>query len=181
MYPGGKGVSDSRAVGGGRYVADSGSWNSSLCIDDVWPDNTNADVATRAYWVAVAREFKIPIRCIRFTASARLAEHNDSVRALNPALVSSLDQTERGIDTSGCIQMNPEGRTMLPGIAFRSFVQRFTEPTLAEGFQDIFKVDFEVCDSSYHLIPCSDREIQFKGTPEQRQIWSKYWVSKFST
>ena len=33
---------------------------------------------------------------------------------------------------------------MLPGIAFRSFVQRFQEPTLAEGFQDITVVDFEV-------------------------------------
>jgi bifunctional polynucleotide phosphatase/kinase len=41
-------------------------------------------------------------------------------------------------------QMNPEARTMLPGIAFRSFVQRFQEPELKEGFEDIYKVDFEV-------------------------------------
>ena len=40
--------------------------------------------------------------------------------------------------------MNPEGRTMLPGIAFRSFVQRFVEPTISEGFQDITVVKFEV-------------------------------------
>lgn len=33
---------------------------------------------------------------------------------------------------------------MLPGIAFRSFVQRFQEPSLKEGFEDIYKVDFEV-------------------------------------
>lgn len=41
-------------------------------------------------------------------------------------------------------QMNPEARSMLPGIAFGSFVRRFQEPTLEEGFQDIYKVDFEV-------------------------------------
>jgi bifunctional polynucleotide phosphatase/kinase len=41
-------------------------------------------------------------------------------------------------------QMNPEGRQMLPGIAFRSFVQRYQEPTLAEGFSDITIVNFEV-------------------------------------
>ena len=40
--------------------------------------------------------------------------------------------------------MNPEGRTQLPGIAFRSFLQRLEEPTLGEGFQDIYRVDFEV-------------------------------------
>lgn len=61
-------------------------------------------------------------------------------------------------------QMNPEARTILPGIAFSSFVKRFQEPTLKEGFQDIYKVDFE-----------------FKGTDEDKKIWSRYWVSKFAT
>jgi bifunctional polynucleotide phosphatase/kinase len=60
--------------------------------------------------------------------------------------------------------MNPEGRAILPGIAFRSFVQRFQEPKLEEGFRDITTVDFH-----------------FKGTPEQQALWSKYWVSKFAT
>lgn len=50
-------------------------------------DNTNADIETRSYWVKVAREFHIPIRCVRFTASSRLAEHNDAVRAMNPHTV----------------------------------------------------------------------------------------------
>ncbi|EXJ77494.1 hypothetical protein A1O3_09720 [Capronia epimyces CBS 606.96] len=109
-------------------------------------DNTNADVETRSYWVRLAREFNVPIRCVHFTAPTRLAEHNDAVRALNPNT------------------MNPEKRTILPGIAFASFVKRHQPPTLAEGFQDIYQVDFE-----------------FKGTEEQRQLWSRYWVSKFST
>ncbi|KIW67445.1 polynucleotide kinase 3'-phosphatase [Phialophora macrospora] len=109
-------------------------------------DNTNANIETRSKWVTLAHEFNVPIRCVRFTASTRLAEHNDAARALNPSI------------------MNPENRTQLPGIAFRSFLQRLQEPTLDEGFQDIYKVDFE-----------------FKGTDEQKKLWSRYWVSKFST
>jgi len=109
-------------------------------------DNTNADIETRKHWVNLAQEFNVPIRCVRFMASSRLAEHNDAVRAMNPNT------------------MNPEKRSLLPGIAFKSFQQRLQEPTLKEGFQDIYKVDFE-----------------FKGTEEQKKLWSRYWVSKFST
>ena len=53
-------------------------------------DNTNADIETRAYWVKVAREFNVPIRLVCFTASSRLAEHNDAVRAMNPHTVCTL-------------------------------------------------------------------------------------------
>lgn len=57
-------------------------------------------------------------------------------------------------------QMNPESRTMLPKMAFSGFASRYREPKVEEGFEDITRVDFV-----------------FKGTEEQRQIWSKYWVS----
>ena len=60
--------------------------------------------------------------------------------------------------------MNPENRTILPAIAFRSYIQRFQEPTLGEGLEDITTVDFD-----------------FRGTPEQQALWEKYWVSKFAT
>ena len=109
-------------------------------------DNTNADVETRAHWIRMAQDFKIPIRCIHFATPPRVCEHNDCVRALNST------------DT------NPESRTMLPGIAFRSFTQRYTKPQVEEGLRDITEVNFH-----------------FKGTPAQREIWSKYWVQKFST
>lgn len=109
-------------------------------------DNTNADPDTRAYWVNLAQDFKIPIRCVHFTANSRLCEHNDCVRSFNT-------QT-----------FNPEGRAILPGIAFRSFLQRYVTPSVDEGFQDIMTVDFH-----------------FQGSMEDRQIWSQYWVSKFST
>ncbi|KZF25768.1 putative DNA 3'-phosphatase Tpp1 [Xylona heveae TC161] len=88
-------------------------------------DNTNADVETRAHWIKLAKAKNVPIRCVYFTASARLCEHNDIVRSLNGEL------------------MNPEKRTLLPKVAFTGFTSRFREPTLEEGFEDIIKVDFQ--------------------------------------
>jgi hypothetical protein len=41
--------------------------------------------------------------------------------------------------------MNPEKRTILPGMAFRSFTSRYKRPQLSEGFQDITEVAFRVC------------------------------------
>jgi len=82
--------------------------------------------------------------------------------------------------------MNPEARTMLPGIAFRSFVQRFQGPTLEEGFEDIYDVNFEVsypprCHVRTFTLLIFMAVSQFKGTDEQKKLWSRYWVSKFST
>src|SRR6266536_3449576 len=50
-------------------------------------DNTNADPETRAYWVKLAQNLKVPIRCVHFTAPAALCEHNNAFRALNPDLL----------------------------------------------------------------------------------------------
>ena len=52
-------------------------------------DNTNADIETRAAWIALARKLKVPVRLVHFTASAKLCEHNDTVRALTGGLVGS--------------------------------------------------------------------------------------------
>ena len=49
---------------------------------------------------------------------------------------------------------------MLPKIAFTSFASRYREPRLAEGLQDITKIDFT-----------------FHGTNEQKLVWERYWVS----
>lgn len=46
-------------------------------------DNTNADPETRAVWVMLAQKLKVPIRCVLFTATPKLCEHNDTFRALN--------------------------------------------------------------------------------------------------
>ncbi|KAF1960144.1 PNK3P-domain-containing protein [Byssothecium circinans] len=89
-------------------------------------DNTNADEATRADWTALAKKMNVPVRCILFTAPAKLCEHNDIVRALNI-----------GEDT------NPEHRLLLPKTAFLGFAKRYSEPDVSEGFQDVVKVNFE--------------------------------------
>ncbi|WPH01075.1 putative HAD-superfamily hydrolase,subfamily IIIA, polynucleotide kinase 3 phosphatase [Acrodontium crateriforme] len=87
-------------------------------------DNTNADVETRALWIGLAKKFNVPIRLIHFTCSAKLCEHNDTVRALGGEL------------------MNPESRTLLPKMAFTGFTARYREPKIEEGFEDITRVDF---------------------------------------
>lgn len=40
--------------------------------------------------------------------------------------------------------MNPEGRTLLPRMAFSGFASRYREPDTSEGLQDIKRVDFKV-------------------------------------
>ncbi|KAF9738760.1 bifunctional polynucleotide phosphatase/kinase [Paraphaeosphaeria minitans] len=90
-------------------------------------NNTNADRETRAHWTALAKRLELPIRCVVFTASSELCEHNNAVRALNA-----------GPDT------NPEQRLLLPKLAFASFKKRYQEPAMAEGFQGIVRVDFRL-------------------------------------
>ncbi|EOA81178.1 uncharacterized protein SETTUDRAFT_100378 [Exserohilum turcica Et28A] len=89
-------------------------------------DNTNADAATRGVWVALAQKLQVPVRCVLFTASAKLCEHNDAFRALNIGL-----------------ETNRESRTMLPHIAFSGFASRYSEPSVSEGFVEITKIDFQ--------------------------------------
>ena len=60
-------------------------------IEDKKPvvvDNTNADIETRAAWIMLGKKLKVPVRLVHFTASAKLCEHNDTVRALTADLVS---------------------------------------------------------------------------------------------
>ncbi|KAF2127312.1 PNK3P-domain-containing protein [Dothidotthia symphoricarpi CBS 119687] len=90
-------------------------------------DNTNADPDTRAVWVQVAQKLSVPIRCVLFTAPAKLCEHNDAVRAMNLGS-----------------RTNPESRSLLPKLAFTSFASRYREPKVDEGFQDVTNVDFEL-------------------------------------
>ncbi|KAL8769358.1 MAG: hypothetical protein Q9194_005453 [Teloschistes cf. exilis] len=89
-------------------------------------DNTNADRETRAVWIQLAETFKMPIRCVYFTAGPKLCEHNDTVRAISGD------------------KFNPEERRILPHSAFSSFASRFKPPKEEEGFQDIVRVEFQV-------------------------------------
>ncbi|OWP01550.1 polynucleotide kinase 3 phosphatase [Marssonina coronariae] len=103
-------------------------------------DSTNADPEVRKKWVDLATKHSIPIRCVLFTAGSQLCEHNDAVRALNST-------------------MNPEGRAILPAMAFRGFASRYRRPQLDEGFQDITEVSFK-----------------FTGNEAEEQIWARYWI-----
>ncbi|KAG9245038.1 bifunctional polynucleotide phosphatase/kinase [Calycina marina] len=87
-------------------------------------DNTNPDTEVRRKWIELAKKHSAPIRCVLFTADNTICQHNDVVRALNPA-------------------MNPEKRTMLPSMAFNSFKSRYEPPKPSEGFEDITEVNFQ--------------------------------------
>ncbi|CAN9255143.1 unnamed protein product [Alternaria alternata] len=89
-------------------------------------DNTNADPETRAVWITLAQKLKVSTRCVLFTATPKLCEHNDTFRALNI-----------GPET------NRESRTILPHAAFSGFASRYREPKLSEGFVDIIKTNFQ--------------------------------------
>jgi len=45
-------------------------------------DNTDADKDIRGQWIALASTLGVPVRCVFFTAPARLCEHNNAVRAM---------------------------------------------------------------------------------------------------
>ncbi|KAK2850623.1 hypothetical protein FQN49_005481 [Arthroderma sp. PD_2] len=89
-------------------------------------DNTNANKATRAEWISLAKNLNIPIRCIYLSTPMAVCKHNNAVRAANPNQES----------------LNPESRTMLPPMAFNDFLRRFEEPDVSEGFGDLVSVGF---------------------------------------
>lgn len=124
-------------------------------------DNTNADVETRAAWIALAAKLGVPCRLVHFTAPPKLCEHNDTVRALSSEKVVSEIAAETACTCMLTVcKLNPEDRTLLPKMAFSSFASRYREPKLEEGFQDITKVAFV-----------------FQGDEVQKALWSRYWVN----
>ena len=84
-------------------------------------DNTNPDVESRKRYLDTAKELRVPGRCFLFTASHSHALHNNRFRELT--------------------NKNPKYKPV-PELAFNTFKSKFTEPTLAEGFTDIIKVQF---------------------------------------
>ncbi|MCJ1379392.1 hypothetical protein MMC17_002493 [Xylographa soralifera] len=123
-------------------------------------DNTNADPGTRACWVELAQKIGVPVRCIFFTATTKLCEHNDTVRALNIGA------------------LNPERRTILPHSAFSSYAARFVAPGLEEGFQDIVTVPFHVSTMDLTTLNGTkmDNSWQLVDDNELREIWKLYWI-----
>lgn len=114
-------------------------------------DNTNADKATRAAWVALAQEFNVPIRCLHFTSSIELARHNNLVRALAGHSVVFANLLR-----SAATDSTQENRELLPTIAFNGYKKRFELPTEAEGFQDVI-------------------DIRFVCSPDAGEVWKRWW------
>jgi bifunctional polynucleotide phosphatase/kinase len=90
-------------------------------------DNTNPDLPVRSQYIAIAKKYNATPRCLYFSASPELCQHNDAVRGLGGELV------------------NPDKREMLPKIAFTGYTSRFEEPKEEEGFVKVETVEFEVC------------------------------------
>ncbi|KAK6347679.1 hypothetical protein TWF718_005517 [Orbilia javanica] len=106
-------------------------------------DATNSSRDTRAVWKGVADKAKGAVfRCIYLTTSEELCYHNDGVRAY-----------------SNVKSFNPENRTSVGSMAFRTFKSKFQEPDVSEGFKDITVVNFE-----------------FRGTDAEFDVWKRHWA-----
>lgn len=84
-------------------------------------DNTNPDVESRKRYLDIAKKLGVPSRCFVFTTSHSHAMHNNKFRELT--------------------NKDPKYKPV-PELAFNMFKSRFVEPTLAEGFTEIVKVQF---------------------------------------
>ncbi|KAH7889885.1 polynucleotide kinase 3 phosphatase-domain-containing protein [Phlebopus sp. FC_14] len=87
-------------------------------------DNTNRDLATRKFYVDLAKKVGIPARCFYFTGSMDLAWHNNLYRAYNQPSCSDSQ------------------RDILPYLAFIGFRDNHEEPQAKEGFSEVIKVDW---------------------------------------
>jgi bifunctional polynucleotide phosphatase/kinase len=85
-------------------------------------DNTNPTADVRARYTTIAKDLKVPIRCIYFLTDKQRAMHNDSMRA------------------------DKELRKHLSGkvgkIPIHTFYKNSTLPTLSEGFEEVMQANF---------------------------------------
>ena len=103
-------------------------------------DNTNPDVDSRKRYLTVAEKHKIPMRCFVFTATIAHCKHNNRFREL------------KNIGNSKYKPIND--------IAFNTYLARYIQPDVIEGFTEIVQVNF---------LP------DFEGT-EDAELYSYYLV-----
>ncbi|PPQ63178.1 hypothetical protein CVT24_005723 [Panaeolus cyanescens] len=105
-------------------------------------DNTNRNVSTRQGYIDACKKMGVPIRCFNFTGSIELAWHNNLYRAFNlPPSVAAKEPR----------------RDIVPYGAYTGFRDGYEEPTVAEGFSEIKKVNWV-----------------FEGSEEERKYWSMW-------
>eukprot|EP01105_Mastigella_eilhardi_P001023 TRINITY_DN1129_c0_g1_i1.p1 TRINITY_DN1129_c0_g1~~TRINITY_DN1129_c0_g1_i1.p1 ORF type:complete len:550 (+),score=127.44 TRINITY_DN1129_c0_g1_i1:268-1917(+) len=90
------------------------------CGKSVCIDNTNPGRATRAPYLTLAKKFDVPVRCFWFQTGEQLAKHLNVLR----------EKLTRG------------AVSRIPRIAYNVFTSRFEEPTMAEGFTEIKKINW---------------------------------------
>jgi len=83
-------------------------------------DNTNPSTDSRANFISIAKELKVPCRCfnLKKTIDKELNEHLNLFR-------------ERLVDVR-----------RIPDVAYRSFDSKYEEPTKNEGFSEIYDINF---------------------------------------
>jgi bifunctional polynucleotide phosphatase/kinase len=83
-------------------------------------DNTNPDVASRAKYIAVAKQYKVKVRCFVMTTPRPLATHLNIYRS---------------VASNGKVPQIPE-------IAYNVYSSKYTDPATSEGFEEIKKINF---------------------------------------
>jgi bifunctional polynucleotide phosphatase/kinase len=82
-------------------------------------DNTNPDKETRSRYISIAKKLKVPCRCFLFNISLDHAKHNNKFR-----------------------DMTSTDHVHVNDIILNSFKNKYQEPKLEEGFDEILKINF---------------------------------------
>ena len=82
-------------------------------------DGPNPNVEARSDWVALARQFQVPIRCYQLLTDLNLAKHLNTVRAVT---VTGTKPISSGV--------------------YNVFKSKFQEPKTSEGFTEVKKIQF---------------------------------------
>lgn len=83
-------------------------------------DNTNPTKVARAKWIAIAKEFKVPVRVVYFDIEIDIAKHNNYFRN------------------------DVYGDKLVPDVALYTFKKKLQEPKKSEGIKEIVTIKFEV-------------------------------------
>lgn len=84
-------------------------------------DNTNVDAVTRKFYIQLAKEANVPIRCFYFGNNQDLAQHNSYYRAIHKP---------------------EEKREIISSIVYRTLKSKFQEPKESEGFDEVKTIHF---------------------------------------
>jgi len=81
-------------------------------------DNTNPDVESRSRYTALAKSYKIPVRCFLMNTSYKQARHNEKYR-----------------------QLTNSKHTPINDMVVNMYKSKYLEPSCEEGFTQIVRVN----------------------------------------